>query len=114
MNWNGQSVALWSAAGFNSFNWWPFSNLVQPPKAYLFGWRPDPVSGQINDVHSAGLWSGSFALTDGPVTVRPTAAVGRVPEPATLSLIILGIAGAGVRWRHRKQPSLGSSGSSGR
>ena len=34
MAWNGSAVTLWSAAGFNSFNWWPFSDLVEPPKAY--------------------------------------------------------------------------------
>ena len=33
MAWNGSAVTLWSAAGFNSFNWWPFSDLVEPPKA---------------------------------------------------------------------------------
>ena len=59
MAWNGSAVTLWSAAGFNSFNWWPFSDLVEPPKAYLFGFRAGPA-GQVNDVHSAALWGGSF------------------------------------------------------
>jgi hypothetical protein len=104
MKWDGQAVTLWSAAGFNSFNWWPFSDLVAPPKAYLFGWRPDPAFGQVNDVHSAGLWSGSSALTSGPVTIRPADMPGPVPEPATLSLFVLGAAAAGtLRRRHRKQ-----------
>jgi PEP-CTERM motif len=104
MNWNGQAVTLWSAAGTNFFNWWPFSDLVDPPKAYFFGWRADPVSGQVNDVHSAALWSGSFAIIGGPVAVRPAAEPGPVPEPATLSLFMFGIAGAGAqRCRRRKQ-----------
>jgi PEP-CTERM motif-containing protein len=105
MNWDGQAVTLWSAAGFNSFNWWPFSDLVEPPKAYLFGFRADPAAGQVNDVRSAALWSGSFVLAGGPVTVRPAAEPGPIPEPATLSLFLLGTAGAGAqRWRHRKRP----------
>jgi hypothetical protein len=97
-------VTLWSAGGFNSFNWWPFSDLVEPPKGYFFGFRTDPVAGQVNDVRSAALWSGSFVLPGGSVTVSPAAEPGPIPEPATLSLFILGLAGAGAqRWRHRKQ-----------
>jgi hypothetical protein len=104
MTWDGHAVTLWSAAGNNLFNWWPFDDLVEPPKAYFFGWRPDPVSGQVNDVQSAGLWGGSFALSSGPVTVRPAAEPAPIPEPATLSLFIVGLSGVGAqRWRHRKQ-----------
>jgi hypothetical protein len=103
MKWDGQAVTLWSSAGNNTFNWWVFSDLVNPPNEYFFGWRPDPVSGQVNDLHSAGLWGGSFALTSGPVSVRPAAEPGPIPEPATLSLVILGIAGAcAQRWRRHQ------------
>ena len=101
MAWNGSAVTLWSAAGFNSFNWWPFSDLVEPPKAYLFGFRAGPA-GQVNDVHSAALWSGSFDLTDGRISVRPVGVPSPTPEPASLSLVALGLAGVGARrWRHR-------------
>jgi hypothetical protein len=104
MTWDGRAVTLWSAAGFNTFDWWPFSDLVEPPKAYFFGFRTDPVAGQVNDVRSAALWSGSDVLSGGAVTVRPAAEPGPIPEPATLSLVILGIAGAGAqRWRSRTQ-----------
>ena len=98
-------MTLWSAAGFNSFNWWPFSDLVEPPRGTDFGFRTDPGAGQVNDVRSAALWGGSFVLTGGPVTVRPAAEPSPIPEPATVSLFILGVARAAARrWRHRKQP----------
>jgi hypothetical protein len=104
MQWDGHAVTLWSAAGFNGFNWWPFSDLVEPPKAYLFAFRAGP-EGQVNDVNSAALWSGSSVLTGGIVTVTPVGGPGPIPEPATVSLFVLGMAGVGAqRWRHRKQP----------
>src|SRR4029079_5487367 len=99
MKWGGQAGTLWSAAGFNSFNWWPFSDQVQPPKAYLFGFRAGP-EGQVNDVHSAALWSGSFPLTQGLLTVAPSGGATVTPEPGTLSMLLLGAGALGARrWR---------------
>ena len=102
MVWNGQAVTLWTAAGFNSFNWWPFSDRVAPPQAYLFGWAFSPALGQVNDVHSAGLFDGSSTLAVGPVSVRPESP-SATPEPATLSLVALGLAGVCARRRKQKQ-----------
>ena len=61
MAWNGSAVTLWSAAGFNSFNWWPFSDLVEPPKASCLASEQDlqgrsmmstrPLSGLAASTH---------------------------------------------------------------
>jgi hypothetical protein len=101
MQWDGHAVTRWTAAGFNGFNWWPFSDQIQPPKAFYFGFRVGP-EGQINDVTSAALWGGSSSLTQGALTVSPSGSFTVTPEPCTLSLCLLGIGAMGVRRRSRK------------
>ncbi len=102
MTWNGQEVTRWAAAGFNSFNWWPFADLIEPPKAYLFAFAFDPALGGVNDAHSAALWNGSEITTGGPVTVRPAESPSPTPEPSTVSLLALAATGFGARRARRR------------
>jgi hypothetical protein len=103
MMWDGHAVTLFTAAGFNSFNWWPFSDQDAHLKAYLFGWAFSPLGGQVNDVHSAGLWDGRRGVAIGRLTVRPAASSNPTPEPASLMLVAGGLAGIASQRRRRRR-----------
>ena len=92
--WDGNQVTQWLHSGENGFDWWTFQDTAKPTETYDFGWD----IGEINDPTKGSHWSSELGIDDalaiGDVTVSP------IPEPSSLSLIVLASAGLYVLRRN--------------
>lgn len=93
MTWNGSAVTLWNSAGTNGFDWWVFTDNGNPSQTFLFGWQ----TGNVNTASEAVYYPSS--MTSSPVTVA--VATTATPEPATVGLFALGLAGIGAVRRRK-------------
>jgi hypothetical protein len=94
--WDGSQVTQWLHSGANTFDWWAFHDTVVTNQYYFFAWD----TGNLNDPTRAALYTGSIGAPAavGDISVS---AVAQVPEPATLTLLGLALAGLGFARRRK-------------